>query len=68
MRTQRFITIVCLLLWTAAHLYAYEKRNLLQKEANFEKVKSALVMGQKWVHYPYYSDRSGWDDFLGNYK
>lgn len=57
MRTQRFITIVCLLLWTVAHLHAYEKRNLLQKEADFEKVKSALIMGQKWVPYPDYSDR-----------
>ena len=36
MRTQRFITIVCLLLWTVAHLHAYEKRDLLQKEADFE--------------------------------
>ena len=57
MRTQRFITIVCLLLWTVAHLHAYEKRDLLQKEADFEKVKSALIMEQKWVPYPDYSDR-----------
>ena len=68
MRTQRFITIVCLLLWTVAHLHAYEKRDLLQKEADFEKVKSALIMGQKWVPYPDYSDRAGWDKFLGDYK
>lgn len=68
MRTQRFITIVCLLLWTATHLYAYEERNLLQKEADFEKVKSALLMEQKWVPYPDYSDRTGWDKFLGEYK
>lgn len=47
MRTQRFITIVCLLLWTVAHLHAYEKRDLLQKEVDFEKVKSALIMEQK---------------------
>ncbi len=39
MKTQRFITTVCLLLWTVAHLHAYEKRNLLQNEANFEEVK-----------------------------
>ena len=62
MRTQRFITIVCLLLWTVAHLHAYEKRDLLQKEADFEKVKSALIMEQKWVPYPDYSDRAGWDN------
>ena len=68
MRTQRFITIVCLLLWTVAHLHAYEKRDLLQKEVDFEKVKSALIMEQKWVPYPDYSDRAGWDKLLGDYK
>ena len=68
MRTQRFITIVCLLLWTATQLHAYEKRNLLQTEADFEELKFALVMGLKWVPYPDYSDREGWDAFLGDYK
>ena len=50
MRTQRFITIVCLLLWTVAHLHAYEKRDLLQKEVDFEKVKSALIMAVSYTH------------------
>lgn len=59
---------MCLLFWTATHLYAYEERNLLQKEADFEKVKSALLMDQKWLPYPDYSDRAGWDKFLGDYK
>ena len=70
MRTQRFITIVCLLLWTVAHLHAYEKRDLLQKEADFEKVKSALIMEQKWVPYPDYSDRAqpSLQDFLSDCK
>lgn len=64
MRTQRLITIVCLLFWTATHLYAYEERNLLQKEADFEKVKSALLMDQKWLPYPDYSDRPVGINFL----
>lgn len=68
MRTQRFVTIVCLLLWAVTHLHAYEERNLLQKEADLERVRSALRMGQEWVPYPDYSDRSGWDKFLGDYK
>lgn len=68
MRTQRLLTVVCLLLWTVTHLHAYEERNLLQKEADLEKVKSVLVMDQKWVPYPAYSDRAGWDQFLGEYK
>ena len=68
MRTQRLFMLMCLLLWATTHLYAYEERNLLQKEADLEKVKSALVMDQKWVSYPDYSDRAGWDQFLGEYK
>lgn len=68
MRTQRLLTVVCLLLWTVTHLHAYEERNLLQKEADLEKVKSVLVMDQKWVPYPDYSDRAGWGQFLGEYK
>ncbi len=68
MRTQRFITIICLLLYATAHLHAYEKRDLLQKEADFGKIKSALIMDRKWNPYPAYSDRAGWDDLLGDYK
>lgn len=68
MRTQRLFMLMCLLLWATTHLYAYEERNLLQKAADLEKVKSALVMDQKWVSYPDYSDRAGWDQFLGEYK
>ena len=68
MRTQRLFMLMCLLLWATTYLHAYEERNLLQKEADLEKVKSALVMDQKWVSYPDYSDRAGWDQFLGEYK
>ncbi|RHO71297.1 heparinase [Parabacteroides sp. AF48-14] len=68
MRTQRLFMFMCLLLWAATYLHAYEERNLLQKAADLEKVKSALVMDQKWVSYPDYSDRAGWDQFLGDYK
>lgn len=68
MRTQRVITILCLLLWTATQLHAYEKRDLLQKKASFEHVKAAVILDQKWVPYPAYSDRAGWDKLLGAYK
>ena len=68
MRAQRFFTIACLLLWTATHTYAYVERDLLQKTADLEKVRSVLVPDQKWVPYPDYADRTGWDQFLGEYK
>ncbi|WP_211316385.1 heparinase II/III family protein [Niabella yanshanensis] len=43
-------------------------RNLLQKRANEQAVKEALVPREKWINYPLYADRSGWDQFLGTSK
>ena len=45
-----------------------EQRNLLQKRYTFEQVKSALVLDQKWVPYPDYQDRAGWDALMGGHK
>lgn len=52
--------------YTSAH--AYEERNLLQKEADIERLKETLVLNQKWVPYPSYSDRAGWDNLTGAQK
>ena len=68
MGTRRILTWVCLLVWAVTQAYAYETRNLLQKEADVTQLKSALIMDQKWVPYPAYTDRTGWDRFLGDYK
>lgn len=68
MGTRQLLTWMCLLVWAATQAHAYETRNLLQKEADLEQVKSALIMDQKWVSYPAYADRAGWDRFLGDYK
>ena len=59
---------MCLLLWTVTHLHAYEERNLLQGKADLQKVRSTLLMKQEWVPYPDYTDRVGWDRFLGGDK
>ena len=47
---------------------AWEKRDLLQKEAEIETLKSCLIPNQKWVEYPAYSDRKSWDALLGDNK
>ena len=44
---------------------AYEKRDFLQKSATPQQLESYLVMDQKWVPYPAYTDRDGWNRFLG---
>ena len=46
----------------------YTEKNLLQKTATKEEIKSALILDQKWVPYPDYYDRSGWDKLMGSFK
>ncbi|MBR6054808.1 MAG: heparinase II/III family protein [Bacteroidales bacterium] len=40
----------------------------LQQALSGKDLSSLLVTGQKWVPYPAYSDRAGWDELLGEYK
>lgn len=40
---------------------AYEKRDLLQNKVDLARLKSSLILNQKWVPYPNYKDRNGWD-------
>ncbi|TXI33754.1 MAG: heparinase [Niabella sp.] len=40
-------------------------RNLLQKQGNEKFVTTVLLPAEKWVPYPSYNDRKGWDNFLG---
>lgn len=57
------IFMACLLL-----AQAYEKRDLLQQKADLTNLKSSLIFNQKWVTYPDYKDRNGWDRLTGNAK
>ena len=63
-----FLIVLCMLMVVAVKATAYEARNLLQKLATEEEIKQALVMNQKWVPYPAYTDRAGWDALLGTNK
>jgi hypothetical protein len=47
---------------------AYDVKDLLQKEADINKIKSCLILNQKWVKYPAYTDRKGWDALFSDYK
>lgn len=48
--------------------YAYEKRDLLQKKATVDQVKTSLVSKETWIKYPAYQNRNGWDAFTGSLK
>lgn len=56
-----------MMVWPAT-VNAYTERNLLQHKISEEQVESFLVTQQKWVDYPSYADREGWDRLLGKNK
>lgn len=65
----RIFISFCLLFMAGISAHAYTERNLLQKAAGSEEqLKEALVMDQKWVPYPAYNDRAGWNELLGTNK
>ena len=49
-------------------LQAHEYRNLLEKTATEQELKTLLISNQSWVKYPAYNDREGWDKFVGDQK
>lgn len=57
-----------ILLLCATFAFCYTERDLLQKQADLEKLKRVLLPNRQWVTYPTYEDRKGWDEFLGSYK
>lgn len=56
------------LLFCVARSFGYTERDLLQKQADVNRLKELLIVDQKWVKYPDYKDRKGWDEFLGKHK
>ena len=63
---KQILSLIALLY--ATFTFAYTERDLLQKQADLNRLKEVLVLDQKWVAYPDYDDRSGWDSFLGTFK
>lgn len=55
-------------IFLTVNTFAYTEKNLLLKKGNIETIKNALVMNQKWVQYPDYTDRAGWNTLLGDSK
>ena len=64
----RKILFAALLLAVAFNARAYEERNIIKNAATKDQLKQYLVMDQKWVTYPAYTDRQGWDKIFGDLK
>lgn len=59
---------IFILVCGALPLHAYVQRDLLQQTLTLEQLKKCIVINQKWVPFPSYEDREGWNRFLGNRK
>lgn len=64
----KVILLIYLWLGTCLSMQAYTERDLLQKEADINKLKEVLILNQQWVPYPQYADRQGWDRLFGEHK
>ena len=68
MKIKRLFTLFFIISLGFLQAQAYEERNLLQKRATYEQLKESLIMNQQWVTFPDYSDRNGWDAYMGSLK
>ena len=68
MKNKRIIAVVCFLFVALTQTQAYTERNLLRQKTDVSALKQMLVMNQQWVPYPAYSNRQGWNRFLGTNK
>jgi hypothetical protein len=64
----RTLILIIISLLISLTVNGYEKRDLLQKSFDVGRLKKSLVLDQKWVKYPEYQDRSGWDVLVGKHK
>lgn len=59
--------LICILAATLP-AHAYVERNMLQRAADPERLADVLATDHKWVEWPDYTDRAGWDALLGGEK
>lgn len=63
----RFIYALCLL-FVASAIHAQTNRNLLVQAATEQQLNNYLQPNSKWIKYPAYADRAGWDKYTGTVK
>lgn len=65
---KQFLLLLPVFLLVSLHTIANEPRDILQKNANLQQVKASLVQKSKWIKYPSYTNRAGWDELTGTLK
>ncbi|MBR1576457.1 MAG: heparinase II/III family protein [Bacteroidales bacterium] len=61
-------SILLMLLLATGTASAYVERNMLRSQADEARLKTLLILDQKWVPFPEYGDRAGWDRVMGSWK
>ena len=62
------ILFFCLIFNVFAIIHAHDYRDMLQHKADVSAVKQSLILNQKWVNYPDYTNRDGWDKLSDGMK
>lgn len=66
MNIKSFLVVLLLSCYTL--IYASAERNMLANGRSAATLSEMLLTSAHWVPYPDYSDRTGWDAFLGDRK
>jgi len=56
------------IMFQGLQVLAHEYRDLLQKQTTVAALENVILQPDKWVKYPAYADRAGWDNFAGRFK
>lgn len=65
---KKILSLLFFLVLFCATGFGYDKRDLLQKKASRQQVASLLLADRKWVPYPAYADRAGWERLSGKFR
>ena len=62
------LSLLTMCLIASGTMSAYVERDILRNQADEATLKTILIPNQKWVPFPAYVDRAGWDKLLGDWK
>ena len=68
MKPFKLVRVLFLILFCSITVSVTAQRNMLVTAANKEAVGQYLLPKQKWVSYPSYNNRDGWNELIGKSK
>ena len=68
MKTKGILLSIVIFILSCTSIMAYSERNILERSITSEELSKILVLDRKWVKYPSYNDRNGWETFFGKYR